>query len=52
MQLPQLVFFLGLQKKYNWAHLDIAGTAYGGKIGKKSSGRPVPLLTEYLLSQK
>ena len=23
-----------------------------GKIGKKSSGRPVPLLTEYLLSQK
>ena len=36
--------------KYKWAHLDIAGTAYGGKVGKTSSGRPVPLLSEYLLS--
>ena len=45
-------FLSRFAKKYNWAHLDIAGTAYGGKIGKKSSGRPVPLLTEYLLSQK
>ena len=45
-------FLSRFTKKYNWAHLDIAGTAYGGKVGKKSSGRPVPLLTEYLLSQK
>mgnify|MGYP005733816235 FL=1 len=45
-------FLSRFAKIYNWAHLDIAGTAYGGKIGKKSSGRPVPLLTEYLLSQK
>ena len=37
---------------YKWAHLDIAGTAYGGRVGKTSSGRPVPLLTEYLLSRK
>ena len=45
-------FLSRFTKKYNWAHLDIAGTAYGGKVGKKSSGKPVPLLTEYLLSQK
>ena len=38
--------------KTPWAHLDIAGTAYGGRVGKTSSGRPVPLLTEYLLSRK
>ncbi len=35
----------------NWAHLDIAGTAWlsGGKKG--STGRPVPLLTEFLLKR-
>ena len=32
-------------KKMKWAHLDIAGTAW---IGKKSSGRPVALITQYL----
>ena len=34
-------------KKMKWAHLDIAGTAW---IGKKGTGRPVPLLTQYLLN--
>jgi leucyl aminopeptidase len=35
----------------NWAHLDIAGTAWrsGGKKG--STGRPVPMLTEFLLQR-
>ena len=39
-------------KAYRWAHLDIAGTAWisGGKE-KGSTGRPVPLLTQYLLNQ-
>jgi leucyl aminopeptidase len=45
-------FLSRFTENYNWAHLDIAGTAYGGKLGKTSSGRPVSLLTEYLLSQK
>lgn len=45
-------FLSRFTKSYKWAHLDIAGTAYGGKVGKTSSGRPVPLLTEYLLSRK
>jgi leucyl aminopeptidase len=34
----------------NWAHLDIAGTAYKTGMAKGSTGRPVPLLFEYLLS--
>ncbi|HEY1076970.1 MAG TPA: hypothetical protein VGE51_09820 [Fontimonas sp.] len=33
--------------KYRWGHLDIAGTAW---TGRKSSGRPVPLLVQYLLN--
>ena len=38
-------------KKYTWAHLDIAGTAWRGGATKGASGRPVPLLTTYLLNQ-
>ncbi|MDB5985508.1 MAG: leucyl aminopeptidase, partial [Nevskia sp.] len=34
-------------RKMKWAHLDIAGTAWHGK---KSTGRPVPLLTQYLVT--
>jgi leucyl aminopeptidase len=39
-------------KAYPWAHLDIAGTAWtsGGK-DKGATGRPVPLLMQYLLNQ-
>lgn len=33
-------------KKMQWAHLDIAGTAW---MGKKATGRPVPLLAQYLI---
>jgi leucyl aminopeptidase len=38
--------------KYNWAHLDIAGTAWisGGKA-KGSTGRPVNLLSEFLMNR-
>ena len=34
-----------------WAHLDVAGTAYVGGSAKSSTGRPVPLLGDYLLNQ-
>jgi leucyl aminopeptidase len=37
---------------YPWAHLDIAGTAWKGGAAKGSTGRPVGLLLEYLLSQE
>ena len=34
-------------RKMKWAHLDVAGTAWKGKT---ATGRPVPLLTQYLLN--
>jgi leucyl aminopeptidase len=44
--------FLGkFTEGVSWAHLDIAGTAYKGGAAKGSTGRPVPLLLEFLLSQ-
>ncbi|MDD1013328.1 leucyl aminopeptidase [Pseudomonas rubra] len=45
-------FLSRFAKAYNWAHLDIAGTAWvsGGK-DKGATGRPVPLLTQYLLDR-
>ena len=41
--------FLGeFTKDYKWAHLDIAGTAW---TGKDATGRPVPLLSQFLINQ-
>lgn len=34
-----------------WAHLDIAGTAWVSGAKKGASGRPVPLLVQYLINQ-
>ncbi len=36
-------------RKANWAHIDIAGPAWTSK--KLSSGRPVPLLSHYLMQR-
>ena len=36
---------------YPWAHLDIAGTAWRSGKDKGGTGRPVPLLVQYLLNQ-
>ncbi len=33
---------------FAWAHLDVAGTAWKGGASKGATGRPVPLLVEYL----
>ncbi len=38
-------------EKFLWAHLDIAGTAWGGTVGKRASGRAVPILTQYLMDR-
>ena len=44
--------FLGeFTKKYKWAHLDIAGTAWKSGGDKGATGRPVPLLTQLLLKR-
>ena len=37
--------------KYPWAHLDIAGTAWTSGKSKGATGRPVPLLTTFLLGR-
>lgn len=44
-------FLSRFTKKYDWAHLDIAGTAYRSGKDKGSTGRPVPLLTHFLLAR-
>jgi len=38
-------------KSYSWAHLDIAGTAWKSGKEKGATGRPVPLLTQFLISR-
>jgi leucyl aminopeptidase len=37
--------------KYPWAHLDIAGTAWKSGAAKGATGRPVPLLTHFVLAR-
>ncbi len=41
-------FLSRFTKKYHWAHLDIAGTAWKSGKEKSGTGRPVPLLTIFL----
>ena len=38
-------------KNYTWAHLDIAGTAWKSGAAKGATGRPVPLLTSFLINR-
>ena len=40
-------FLARFAEKYKWAHLDVAGTAFQS-MQKGATGRPVPLLVEYL----
>jgi leucyl aminopeptidase len=44
-------FLSRFTKKYDWAHLDIAGTAWKSGKEKGSTGRPVPLLMHFLLAR-
>lgn len=37
--------------RYNWAHLDIAGTAWRSGKNKGATGRPVALLSQFLLNR-
>jgi leucyl aminopeptidase len=45
------MFLRKFTAKYRWAHLDIAGTAWKSGAAKGATGRPVPLLTHFVLSQ-
>lgn len=44
-------FLSRFTKDYPWAHVDIAGTAWKTGADKGATGRPVPLLVQYLLDQ-
>jgi len=44
-------FLSRFTKDYHWAHLDIAGTAWHSGAHKGATGRPVPLLTRYLINK-
>lgn len=44
-------FLSKFTRKYHWAHLDIAGTAWISGADKGATGRPVPLLVQYLLDK-
>jgi len=42
--------FLGkFTRGLNWAHMDIAGTAYQGGANKGATGRPLPLVADFLV---
>jgi len=43
-------FLSRFTKDFNWAHLDIAGTAWKSGKAKGATGRPVPLLVQFLLN--
>jgi len=45
-------FLAHFTEKYPWAHLDIAGTAWLSNGNKGATGRPVPLLMNYLLNHR
>ena len=45
------MFLKRFTEKLRWAHLDIAGTAWNSGTAKGATGRPVPLLTHFVLSR-
>jgi leucyl aminopeptidase len=44
-------FLSRFTEDFRWAHLDIAGTAWRTGAKKGATGRPVPLLTQYLIDR-
>ena len=45
-------FLSKFAKKFDWAHLDIAGIAWRDGKEKGATGRPVPLLVTWLLAEE
>jgi len=44
-------FLSRFAKKYDWAHIDIAGTAWNSGANKGATGRPVNLLIQFLINK-
>ena len=51
-RLLQRAFSSRFTEDYEWAHLDIAGTAWITGPKKGGTGRPVPLLCEFIFNSK
>jgi len=44
-------FLLDFARKFKWAHLDVAGTAWHSGREKMATGRPISLLAQYLINK-
>ncbi|WP_180077643.1 leucyl aminopeptidase [Acinetobacter sp. YH12208] len=44
-------FLQRFTREYRWAHLDVAGTAWNSGANKGATGRPVPLLMQFLANR-
>ncbi|MXP67846.1 leucyl aminopeptidase [Pantoea sp. Aalb] len=44
-------FLSRFTRKFNWAHLDIAGTAWCSGKSKNATGRPVPMISQFLINR-
>jgi leucyl aminopeptidase len=44
-------FLSQFAENFHWAHLDIAGTAWRTGTNKGATGRPVPLICQYLINR-
>jgi len=44
-------FLSRFTRKYQWAHIDIAGTAWKKGKSKGGTGKPVPLLAQYIINR-
>ncbi len=44
-------FLARYTKNYSWAHIDVAGTAWKTGAAKGATGRPVPLLSQFLIER-
>jgi leucyl aminopeptidase len=44
-------FLSRFTKGLNWAHVDIAGTAWNSGVQKGGTGRPLPMLADFLISR-
>ena len=44
-------FMARFTEKYHWAHLDIAGAAHVRQKKAYATGRPIPLLSQFLIDR-
>ena len=52
LKLKKTTVISNFTKNEKWAHLDIAGTAWDSGSDKGSTGRPVKLLTDFVMTNK